>query len=184
MQDKLQEIFSKLSDVDRKSAKFLVDALSKNNLQGFDYLEYKQSLDALEGLSMGEEIAFKSAFATASTMGLTKGKLLETANYYKKILEQEENKFEQALQAQTKLQIASKHKEMTNHQKAIEQKKQKIKQMQVEIDKHVVRMEEVQKEIESAKYKIFAAKENFEKTFQAIAGEIDDDIEKIKSFVG
>ena len=45
-------------------------------------------------------------------------------------------------------------------------------------------MEGIQKEIENAKYKIFAAKENFEKTFHAIAGEIDDDIEKIKTYLG
>lgn len=184
MLNKLQEIFLKLSNVDRKSAKFLVEALSKNNLQGFDYLEYKQSLDALEALNIGEDIAFKSAFATAATMGLTKGKLLETANYYKKILAQEENKFEQALQAQTVQKVASKQKEMVSHQKAIEQKQEKIKQLQMEIDRHVVKMEEVQKDIESSKYKIFAAKENFEKTFNAISGEIDDDIDKIKSYIG
>lgn len=181
--EKLIAIFSKLPNVDGKSAKYLVDALAKNNLPGFDYLEFKQALEALEALNIDENTAFQSAFATASTMGLTKGKLLETANYYKKILTNEQKKFEQALQQQTKLQIAGKSKEIVDTQTVIQQKKQEIQRLQEQIDRHYIAIEEAQKQIEGSKEKIFSAKENFESTYQVIDGELESDIEKIKTIL-
>ena len=129
MQDKLKAIFTELEGVDGRSAQFLAEALTKNNLPGFDYLEFKQALQALAALNMDETTAFQSSFATASTMGLTKGKLLETANFYLKILTQEQNKFEQALQVQTKKQIAGKMAETENHKKAIIHKQEAIKKL-------------------------------------------------------
>ncbi len=172
-------IFSKVPGVDERSAQFLVDALNKNNLPGFDYLEFKQSLGALEALNIDENTAIQSAFATASTMGLTKAKLLETANYYKKILASEQGKFDQALQQQTKIQIAGKQKEITNTQAVIEQKKAQIERLHLEIAKHEEFLKNAEGEIETSKQKIFTAKENFETTYVAIDGELNDDIRKI-----
>lgn len=177
--DNLISIFTKVANVDERSAKYLVDALNKNNLPGFDYLEFKQSLGALERLNIDENTAIISTFATASTMGLTKAKLLETANYYKKVLASEQGKFAQALQQQTKIQIAGKQKEITNTRTVIEQKKAQIDRLHLEIAKHQEYMDKAQAEIEGSKHKIFSAKENFEKTYTAIEGELNDDIQKI-----
>ncbi|MFK7947641.1 MAG: hypothetical protein AB8G11_08630 [Saprospiraceae bacterium] len=181
--DKLIGVFAKLPGVDERSAKFLVDALSRNNLPGFDYLEFKQAVGTLESMNMDETIAFQSAYATASTMGLTKEKLLETANYYKKILTSEQGKFTQALQQQTKIQIAGKQKEITNTQNVIEQKKQQIDRLHLEIAKHQEYISKAQEQIEASKHKIFSAKENFEKTYTVIKEELSDDITKITTIL-
>ena len=42
MQKDLQSIFGQVTGLDDKSIQFLTQALSKNNLPGFDYLEFKQ----------------------------------------------------------------------------------------------------------------------------------------------
>ncbi|MEM6967493.1 MAG: hypothetical protein AAF573_22205, partial [Bacteroidota bacterium] len=81
MAKNLKTIFGENHLLDEKSISFLTGALDRNNLPGFDYIEFKQSLAALAKLNMDEETAFKSAFATAATVGLTKGKLLETASH-------------------------------------------------------------------------------------------------------
>ncbi|MFT5833114.1 MAG: hypothetical protein ACI97N_000740 [Cognaticolwellia sp.] len=181
--EKLIQALMKIPGVDERSASFLVSALTKNNLPGFDYLEFKQSLVALESLNMDEHAAFQAAFATASTMGLTKAKLLETANFYKKILANEQGKFEQALQQQTKIQIAGKQKEITNTQTVIEQKKAQIDRLHLEIANHEALMEKAQETIETSKHKIFSAKENFEKTYVAISGEVNSDVDKITTIL-
>jgi hypothetical protein len=181
--DKLIQALMKLPGVDERSAGFLVNALTNNNLPGFDYLEFKQSLAALEALNMDENAAFQAAFVTASTMGLTKEKLLETANYYKKILANEQGKFEQALQQQTKIQIAGKQKEITNTQTVIDQKKAQIDRLHLEIAKHEEQMVAAQEEIEASKHKIFSAKENFESTYVAIESELNSDISKITTIL-
>ena len=83
MQKKLKEIFGSDLGLDSKSVDFLTKALAKNNLDGFDYLEFIQSLKALADLGMDEGTSIKSAFATASTVGLTKAKLVQTGKHYK-----------------------------------------------------------------------------------------------------
>jgi uncharacterized protein YdeI (BOF family) len=108
---------------------------------------------------------------------------LETANFYKKILANEQGKFEQALQQQTKIQIAGKQKEITNTQTVIEQKKAQIDRLHLEIANHEALMEKAQETIETSKHKIFSAKENFEKTYVAISGEVNSDVDKITTIL-
>jgi len=67
----------------------LLQAIEKNNLEGFDYLEYKKSLKALEKMPMDEATKYRSAFATASTMGVTLDKLIQTTNFYIGVLDKE-----------------------------------------------------------------------------------------------
>ena len=63
---------------ERPSKKFievLLGALDKNNLKGFDYLEFKQSLQSLAKMPMDEATKYQSAFAMAQTMGATPEKI-------------------------------------------------------------------------------------------------------------
>ncbi|MEL6868102.1 MAG: hypothetical protein AAFP19_27010 [Bacteroidota bacterium] len=112
MQKELKNLFGRAHGLDQKSVEFLTKALEKNNLPGFDYIEFKQSLGALSEMAMDESTAFKSAFATASTMGLTKAKLLETAQHYLKIIMREKTQFEAAMQKQMAHRVESKLQEV------------------------------------------------------------------------
>ena len=174
--EKLLAIFENLPGVDKRSVKFLIDALNKNNLPGFDYLEFKQAVGAMKAMHMDEATAIQSAFTTASTVGLTKEKLLESANFYQKILSSEQGKFAQALQQQTKIQIAGKQNE-------INKKKEQIAQLQAEIQRHEAHIAKAQQEIEQSKHKIFGAKENFEQTYAIVKEELTDDITKITTIL-
>lgn len=174
--EKLLAIFENLPGVDKRSVKFLIDALNKNNLPGFDYLEFKQAVGAMKAMHMDEATAIQSAFTTASTVGLTKEKLLESANFYQKILSSEQGKFAQALQQQTKIQIAGKQNE-------INKKKEQIAQLQAEIQRHEALIAKAQQEIEQSKHKIFGAKENFEQTYAIVKEELTDDITKITTIL-
>ena len=64
--------------VDTKFLNILLGAMDKNNLDGFDYLEYRQSLLNLSKMAMDEATKYKSAFAAAQTMGATPQKLVDT----------------------------------------------------------------------------------------------------------
>lgn len=183
MANNLLSVFIDTDNMDAKSAKFLVGALEKNNITGFDYLEFKQALDALTKMNMDESMAFKSAFATASTMGLTRAKLLETAQYYKKILEQEKGQFQKALQQQVQKQIAGKEHESKSLILTIEQKQKQIARLQAEIEKHKARITDIKTQIDSAASKINATKDNFEVTFDKITEQIDQDLRKIEQYL-
>lgn len=183
MQKSLKDIFQNVPNIDARSAQFLINALEKNNIDGFDYIEYKQSLGALAAYDMDEAMAFKSAFATASVLGLSKDKLLKTAQFYLQVLAKEKSQFNQAVQGQVQRQVAGKKQQAENYHKTIEHKKQQIDKLKAEIEEHQSAIMKLQAEIAGAKDKIGQTKENFERTFDIIHQEVQDDIQKIDMYI-
>lgn len=178
-------IFGATEGLDPKSVEFLARALERNNLPGFDYLEFKQSLNAMSkmNMNMDETTSVKSAFATASTMGLTKEKLLESAMHYKKILANEKTQFDVAMQNQVQKNIAGKKEEVTKLQDRIKQYENRIKELQEQIVKSQATIDGADAQIQAAKNKIQGTKQNFETAHQSIISLIENDIQKFNSFL-
>ena len=183
MNKDLKALFGSAHGLDQKSIDFLTKALEKNNLPGFDYLEYKLALGALAEMDMEEATRFKSAFATASTMGLTKTKLLETAGHYKKILNKERSQFDVALKNQMQHKVASKQQEVEKLKEQIVKHQEKIALLQEQIDKYQNTIDGADAMIEEAKQKIMGTQNNFEMTHQSILNQIEKDIENIKKYL-
>ena len=183
MQRHLKNIFGDTTGLDEKSMEFLTSALVKNNLPGFDYLEFKQSLSALSNLDMDEATAFKSAFATASTVGLTKEKLLKTAEHYHDVLMQENKAFDEALQKQMKQKVESKKAEMEKMKKQIQEHQEQIAKLEEAITKKQSILDRADETIQASLDKINSTKTQFESTFQAILNQISRDIEDINKYI-
>lgn len=183
MQRDLKNIFGDTTGLDEKSMDFLTSALVKNNLPGFDYLEFKQSLSALSNLNMDESTAFKSAFATAATVGLTKEKLLKTAEHYREVLMQENKAFDQALKKQIEQKVESKKAEMEKLKKQILEYREQIRKLEEAIGKNEAILEHADETIKASLDKINNTKEQFESTFQAILNQINRDIEDINQYI-
>ena len=183
MNKDLKTIFGDHHGLDDQSIGFLTGALSDSNLPGFDYLEFKQSLAALEAMDMAEETAIKSAFATAATVGLTKDKLLKTAEHYKKILSAEKKKFDQSLQKQIDQRIKGKATEVARLKKQVAEYEAKIAQLKAHIAKSQETIDKADEHINSAKEKIEATRDNFEHTLRSVVNQIDKDIENINKYL-
>ncbi len=183
MNKNLSQLFSYIDGLDTRSSQFLMKALESNNLPGFDYLEFKQSLGALLNMNMDMATAFKSAFATASTMGLTKVKLLDSASHYKNILLKEKGQFDIALKNRIQQRVGAKIEENKRHEARLKQIEDQIKRLQEEIVqvKEKIQSNEMAKSSEGSK--LTAQQDNFEKTYQSIQGEIDKDIEQISKYL-
>ncbi len=87
----LDKAFDTMSQEDDRFANVLMKALEEKNLEGFDYLEFKQSVAKLLDIGMDHDTALKAAFATGSTAGLTLEKLVKTARYYTEVLQDEKS---------------------------------------------------------------------------------------------
>lgn len=183
MASKLNQIFNVGGDVDQKSLDFLTRALDRSNLAGFDYLEFKQSLNSLKKMNMDDETAIKSAFATAATVGLTKDKLVQTARHYQQVIDKEKSQFDEALQNQVRDKIAGKKGEVDRLKKLIEESNKKIAQIQDEIKKAQGTIDNADQDIKEAQNKIDSTKTNFETTYQGILGVIAEDIDKINKYL-
>lgn len=183
MQKSLKSIFGEAHGLDEKSVDFLTQALEKNNLPGFDYLEFKQSLQALSQMNMEESTAIRSAFATASTVGLTKEKLLKTADHYKAVLNSEKQQFDAALQNQMQQRVQLKLEEVEKLKKQIEDYQLKIKQLEEKIASSQVVINQADEHIRAAKEKIESTRETFEHAWRSILNQIAQDIENINRYL-
>lgn len=183
MNKNLSKLFSYLENLDTRSSQFLMKALESNNLPGFDYIEFKQSLGALVSMNMDEGTAFKSAFATAATMGLTKQKLLESATHYKQVLQKEKGQFDVALKNRIQQRVGAKLEENKRHKSRLKQVEDQIKRLEAEIVEVKKQIAKNDSSRESEEQKLTVQQDNFEKTYVKIQGEIDKDTGKINTFL-
>lgn len=179
MSSEIKTILGIDQSCDKKSADFLSSAITQNSLEGFDYIKFKQSLNELAKLKMDDVTAIQSAFATASTMGVTKTGLVNSAKHYLSVLMNEKSQFDSALNNQIKQRVASKREEVQKLQQRIEEYQKKIVEIKAKITEFQSRIGNADEEVEKAKAKIQETKNKFESTFKAFTDAIESDIEQI-----
>ena len=171
---------------EKSSPKFtniLLQAMEANNLDGFDYLEYKHSLHNLAKMAMDEKTRYQSAYAAASTMGATPAKLVKTAHFYIDVLKKEEAKFAQALANQKDKQIGDKSQLIQQHDNLVKEKTKQIEQLKKEIAQHQAKSEQMEKSISAATVKVETTKNNFVASYNLVLSQINRDIENMKKYL-
>ncbi len=170
--------------LDERSLDFLTTALEKSNLPGFDYFEFKRAVSSLlSTMQMDEATAFKSAFTTVATLGLTKEKLVETAGYYRNVVNKEKEKFDESLDYQTKTKVASRQDEIKRLRDQVERHKADILRLQDEMAAYLLQIDQAEKAAVSEGEKLTKAKSSFESTHQAVLLQMDRDIENIHKYL-
>jgi hypothetical protein len=163
-----------------KFVQILLGALEKNNQQGFDYFEFRQSLKNLAKMPMDEATRFHSAYAMAQTMHVTPAKLIESAQFYLNVLTGEQSKFNEAHAQQRAKLIGNREDEVKNLEAMIQNKSEQIKQLTQQIEEHRRMSEQIRSEVGESTVKIENTKADFEVTFNSVAGQIQEDIAKIQ----
>lgn len=161
----------------------LFKAMEAANIDGFDYFEFKQSLNNLQKVPMDEATRFKSAYAMAQTMGATSDNLIKTASHYLGILQQEANKFGEAANNQINNQIGNKKAQIDNYEGAIKQKAEQIKQLTQEIDQHRKEMEQLKQDITQSSAKVTQTKADFDASYNLLVSYIQSDINNMKQYL-
>jgi len=164
---------------DVKFTDLLLKAIESNNLQGFDYLEFKNSLKSLESVIPDENMRYKSAYEMAKTMGLNKEKLVQSANHYLGILTAEDKKFKDALSNQRAKQIQGRADQLAAVEKSILDKENMIKSLTKEIETAKSQLQAVRNEINDSVVKIDSTNQQFVASYNLVYSQIDGDIKKI-----
>jgi chromosome segregation ATPase len=160
---------------------FILKAIERNQLTGFDYVAFRTAMNSLLKMGLDLPTAIKSAFATAATVGLTKGKLLDTAAHYRNVVVKEKQLFDDASQKQQDQRIGAKLAEIAAWKKDIEQKEAQIEALKAEITRIETSVRTSDFDIEQAVQKINEAKQKFNTTHQTVLAQIDKDIADIQA---
>jgi hypothetical protein len=159
----------------------LFNALSSANQEGFDYMEFKDFLKSLANVPMDDSTRYKSAFATAQTMGATKDKILASARHYVSILAAEQAKFQDALEGQKKRNLTGKQDEIKKLEQTIQQKEKDIEKLKADIEAHRTQIGTFEQEIGSASEKLSQTASDFDATYKALLSQIEGDVKNIES---
>ena len=169
--------------IDPKFIDILMRAIEQENRDGFDYLEFKNSLQSLSKLEMDEATRYKSAFVMGKTMGLSKEMLLQSVQHYVSVINAEETKFKEALQKQKALQIQGKEESVKNAEAAIAQKQKQIQELEKQIEEQKTMIEKTKNEMKEAVIKIDHTNAQFMAAHKMISQQMIQDIQNIKNFI-
>lgn len=175
----LKKLFASDDITNSKMQSALISALSKNASKEFDYLKFKVSVKKMLDMGIDDSTAIKSAFATASVMGITKNKLLTSAKKYRGTLDKEREQFAVALKNKIAKNVDGKRVEAERLKKEIVNHKEKIAKLLKEIEMFETKIAQVDDVVASAQEKIESTRNDFKSTFDAIYSQIEEDIIKI-----
>ena len=169
-----------MSATNNRFATALMKALEKKNLDGFDYLEWKQSVGKLTEIGMDEDTAIHSAFITGSSVGLTKEKLIKTANYYAEVLQDEKAQFMRSLEKHLVDNVEGKAKQTGELKKKIANWETKIEQLREQIRAATEQIASADTQISAARSKAEENQQGFDQALEVITNTINEDIANIR----
>jgi chromosome segregation ATPase len=132
---------------------------------------------------MDEATMYKSAIAMAGTLGANKEQILSAADHYMEVLVQEEAKFNQALTANKQKIALSEQNGIASLEQNIVSKQKQVENLLAEIEKEKLKLEELKNDIAASAQKIAQTAANFNAAYQLVAGQIADDVRKIKEYI-
>jgi len=171
----LKDLFEVSDVMNDKVLMKLLTAMKDGQQKEFDYIKFKQSYKGLIAMGMDESTAAKSAFITASTMGVTKDKLMLTVQHYKNVLNKEKEQFALALKNQIATNIDAKSMEIKRLQERIEGNKRKMVQLENEQTLIATEIQSLEESANSSRLKIEETRDNFKSTFDVLFMEIEED---------
>lgn len=177
------EMIEKDGVVDNDVIEQLLLEVEKNDLEGFDYFEYKKALKALEKMPMNEVTKYRSAFATASTMGVTLDDLLKSAAFYVAILDKQNEKINLDFEKKITESVGKKEEEVTQLKNKIQEKKALIKKLTEEITQHENKITDLKYKVKDSKKELTENQNNFKVSFNYLKSQFTIDIARMKEYL-
>jgi len=168
---------------DTKFSEKLLMAIEQKNQSGFDYIEFKKAVKALDKIQMDEATKYKSAFATAATIGVTLPKLVESVKFYINVIDSENNNFLGSFDKNYKFKIAGKEKEIIACDTSIQEKENQIRILSEEIEKKKIELDELRFKLDDSKANMDKTQQGFKNAYYNLRSQFEADIQKMEKYL-
>lgn len=179
----IKKLMGDTSALDKRSSDALVKALKDNHIAEFDYLKFIHSVDTLTGMNIDEDTAYKSAFATAKTMGFTKEAFRKTTRHYLTVLSAQRESFADALKRQRTDKLSNQSDRNEAIKKKVEAHKAKIKKLQEEIVTYEKQLLEFDSTLEKERVKLEKVTKGFVESYEHFEKKIKSDLELFEKYL-
>ena len=167
------------ADLDEKSKQVLGRSMAQKLKGEFDYFRFKLAVKELVEMDMEEEMAMRSVFTTAKTLGLNKTDLLGSLDHYLEVLRTEKTQFDNALREQIDERIARRKEKGEQILAEIANLKAEIKKLTAKTEKLKVTYDSLDDTIDRERAKLQERKSSFESVYNEIIRRITDDKDKM-----
>lgn len=168
---------------DEQFLSVLLSALEENNVEGYDYLEFRDALRSLRQMAMDEPTRFRSAFAVAQTMKATRDFLLRSGRVYLHVLDQEKASFLKALREREERDIAGRQLRVTQLEEDVRLKEQQIQALQQAIQEARREQAQTRAEVSQLQDRMTQTQERFTSAQTFLQEEIQADLSKIEQYL-
>jgi len=168
--------------VDEDIQNQLLQALEEANIDGYDYFEFRGSLENMKAVIPNEPERFKAAYAAVSAM-VKPERLIETAQYYIDKLDAKKNEFEALCAQMTEQNVTAKENEAQAIDESIAQKQEQITQLNQQISEVQEQKAALLNEAITEKGKIEKVQVNFNMTHKNVVTRIEQDKTKIQTYL-
>jgi len=161
----------------------IATALENRNIPGPDYFEFAKALEFLKTKPMDEATKFYSAFAGLNAAGLTKEKLIETANFYISKIDEMVQSFNAEIDALLNSEVANKQQavdSLTQENEKIEAEMKRLTELRNKNNDTIQTLSiDINKEITSLNMK----RAGFDAAAKEYSSNIQKNIQKIQSHI-
>ena len=158
-----------------KFRKYFEKLFEEANIPGPDYYEFSKMIEAMNSIP-DEKARFSAAFAGLQVQGLDKQKLLTTASSYLEILDKDAVNFLSTVDTAIQEKVLGKKKEMDD-------KTQRIKELSREISDLQNQVTVLSTEVRENEEKLAHSTDSYKDAMEDMKKRIQNDAEKIKSFI-
>ncbi|MBN9382943.1 MAG: hypothetical protein J0H74_19405 [Chitinophagaceae bacterium] len=165
----------KNTGIDNRMTEYFDKLFSEANIPGPDYFEFSKMVAALKAVP-DEFSRFCAAYAGLQVQGLTKERLLSTAEEYLRVLDTDAERFHSTVEAALQEKVHGKKAEA-------EEKSRRIQDLSKEISDLQSQIAALQAEITESEQKITGRSGDYTAESAARKQQISADIEKIKQYI-
>ncbi len=171
--------------VDAKFAGHFTEVLTKANVQGPDYFEFRETLRHLADLGLPEDKRYQAAWASFRAMasGVSVQLLTSTANQYLTALSTDRDLFLKSVETALNERVGG----LQNEQKGLladnEAITKQIAELQKRINTNNERLANIGGEITEQSTKLTQNRSNFEATYASFTEQIKNDVSKIQTYL-
>ncbi|WCL49791.1 hypothetical protein [Leptospira sp. GIMC2001] len=147
----------------------LTKDIEKSNLDGYDYLEFKTSIEELKESGLTQDQAIKSASIAVKSLTSPKN-IIDSISHYKQVVDKNKKEFEQNVVIKLKEKIQEDQKELANTVSEIE----RLKGLE----------QKLRKSIEENEQKAETNSHGFEEAYKIVIATLKEDELSIKKVLG
>ncbi len=153
----------------------------QSNMPGPDYYEFCKMLETLEAHIPDEKTRFSAVYASLSIQGLTKEKLLTAAEYYKKVISDDRQKFEHVIDKKAHTELETRKTTVTHLESKMTENSALIQKLTKEISDSQTKIAALKNEIAEEEKRLITNKSGYNLACDAMMNKINVDIQKIQS---